>query len=297
MKTVAILTPTYNRCDTLNRLYSSLKRQTCNDFIWYIIDDGSSDDTQEKFDDIRCDSFTIVYKKKKNGGKHTAINYGLNFITEELVFIVDSDDWLEEQAIETICSDWKKYRGNSKIGGLSYYKLRQDGAVVGDSYNSKQEFVDSYSNVRVNKRVSGDKAEVWRTTVLRAYPFPEYPNEKFLSEAVVWNAISKNNYMLAFVPNGIYYCEYLDGGLSSSGRKLRLKCPYGTIDHCLSHLYNKIRINIQLKYLIYLTSESIYAGIKKYSFNKLGKWQYKLCYAILFIPCCLLALFWKVKYD
>lgn len=71
MKTVAVLTPAYNRCDLLDRLYASLKAQTDKDFIWVVIDDGSTDGTEEYFSSLEKNSdFQIVYHKKENGGKH-----------------------------------------------------------------------------------------------------------------------------------------------------------------------------------------------------------------------------------
>ena len=47
MKTLTVFTPTYNRKHTLPRTYESLCRQTCSDFEWLVIDDGSSDGTRE----------------------------------------------------------------------------------------------------------------------------------------------------------------------------------------------------------------------------------------------------------
>ena len=47
MKTLTIFTPTYNRAHTLVRTYQSLCHQTCKDFEWLIIDDGSIDNTSD----------------------------------------------------------------------------------------------------------------------------------------------------------------------------------------------------------------------------------------------------------
>ena len=110
MKTVAILTPTYNRAHTLDKLYESLLIQTSFDFKWYLVDDGSSDTTEEKVKEFVNDKFEMLYIKKENGGKHTALNVGVSQIEEELTFIVDSDDYITSDAVETIVSDWEKYR-------------------------------------------------------------------------------------------------------------------------------------------------------------------------------------------
>ena len=114
---VAVLTPTYNRAYILDKLYLSLEEQTIKDFVWYIIDDGSTDDTESLISSFSCKEFSIKYTKKENGGKHTALNVGISQIEEELTIIVDSDDTLTKDAIETIKRDWDKYSGLQNICG------------------------------------------------------------------------------------------------------------------------------------------------------------------------------------
>jgi glycosyltransferase involved in cell wall biosynthesis len=100
---ITILTPTYNRSHTLPRLYNSLERQTCKDFNWLIVDDGSTDNTREIVDIFKeKTSMTIDYLLKENGGKHTAINEGVDLVKTKLIFIVDSDDYLTDDAVKTI---------------------------------------------------------------------------------------------------------------------------------------------------------------------------------------------------
>ena len=77
--------------------------QTNKNFEWLIVDDGSTDNTEDlvnRFKDVS--SFKIRYIKKKNGGKHTAINCGVNLAEGFLFFIVDSDDQLTKDAIEKL---------------------------------------------------------------------------------------------------------------------------------------------------------------------------------------------------
>ena len=100
--TITVFTPTYNRAYILPKLYESLKKQTCMNFEWLIIDDGSTDDTSEVVKTFKTDKFPILYYYKKNGGKHTAMNYSHPYINGDLLFIVDSDDVLTNDAIETI---------------------------------------------------------------------------------------------------------------------------------------------------------------------------------------------------
>ena len=90
---ITILTPTFNREGGLRNLWDSLQKQTVKDFEWLIVDDGSTDGTKNLITQLQEKSdFQIRYIYKSNGGKHTALNVGIQTICSELIFIVDSDD-------------------------------------------------------------------------------------------------------------------------------------------------------------------------------------------------------------
>ena len=259
-KTVAILTPTYNRAYILTQLYESLVRQTCDDFVWYVIDDGSEDDTQKLCEGFSTEKFDIKYIKKENGGKHTAINAGVEVIEEPLTCIVDSDDYLTDDAIETIVNDWNKYKNDNNISGLCYYKMYKDFKVVGNDYGTEDDFVDTYINVRLNKKVAGDKAEVYRTDILKEHKFPVFEGEKFVTESVVWLSISKKGYTLAFINKGIYICEYRDDGITGQGKRIIVKNPLGSVEHAKSYLSDEIKQIFQWKYILLYVAASKLAG-------------------------------------
>lgn len=261
-KTVAVLTPTYNRGYILGVLFESLKRQTCFDFKWYIVDDGSTDDTKETCENFRTESFEIVYVYKNNGGKHTAVNKGVELIEEDLTFIVDSDDYLTDDAIEKITYDWKRYSNIAEVGGLSYYRIHADGSVIGDVYGLNKDFIDSYINVRINRNVGGDKAEVYRTDLLKTYKFPVFDGERFCSEAIVWAAISRAGYNLAFIEKGIYVCEYREDGLTNEGRLKIKKNPEGYLEHARLFLFKDVKQIYQWKYTLLYIVTSLLAGHK-----------------------------------
>lgn len=295
MSLVAILTPTYNRAYILKNLYESLLNQNNYNFVWYVIDDGSTDSTEELVNSLYTDKFRIVYKKKVNGGKHTAINFGMEYIKEELTFIVDSDDYLKMDAIDTICVDWEKYKSN-ELSGLSYYRLYPNDEVIGVKWPGDVMSIDSFANMRINKKTYGDKAEIWKTELLKAHPFPEFKGERFLSEAVVWNKLSEEGYKMVFLPKGIYVCEYLEDGLTKEGRQTRLINFQGTLEHAKSHFFKEVNFFIQIKYMLYYTAVSIYAKYKKKAFGHL-KSLYKMGYVLLYFPASVLSFYWKHAYK
>lgn len=220
MSFITIFTSTFNRKELIERLYQSLLNQSQKNFEWLVVDDGSTDDTESFFKELLCNNqpFPIHYIKQENGGKHRAINKGVSIAKGELFFIVDSDDTLLPQAVEKICQ-WDATLDNShKWAGFSGLKGFSTNKVVGQC-NQSLNYVDAKNNERKKFHLEGDKAEVYFTEVLRKYPFPEIPGEKFISEEIVWNTIARDGYYLRWFNEIIYICDYLDGGLTKDNSK------------------------------------------------------------------------------
>lgn len=264
---VTVLTPAYNRGVLLKQLYTSLTKQTNKNFQWLIIDDGSTDDTKKIVTSFSRTIFPLEYHYKENGGKHTALNYSHPFIRGELVIIVDSDDYLTEDAIETIISDWEKYRNDSKISGFSFLRMRKNGLILSET-PPKDYYISDFIHYRVNQNIGGDQCEVTRTDVFKEFLFPVYSNERFMSEGILWRAIGKK-YKTVYRSKPIYVCEYLDGGLTKSGRVFRMKNPYGMLENCRSFFYPEIKLRIKIKeailYDVYAlcTTEGLAYHVKK----------------------------------
>lgn len=220
---ITVLTPTYNRAYILSKLYASLQSQTSKDFEWVVVDDGSSDNTEQLVKGWIEENklFKIIYKRKKNGGKHRALNYAIGMVQYEYCFIVDSDDYLTTNAIERV-QDWIQAIDDDKsFAGVSGLRGYIDNGRIGGYPKSKKfrKYIDATNLQRQRFDLGGDKAEVYRTEILRKYPFPEFEGEKFLSEDVVWDAIARDGYKFRWFNEIIYRCEYLNDGLTGLGLK------------------------------------------------------------------------------
>lgn len=247
---ITILTPTYNRESSLHKLYESLKIQTSKDFCWLVVDDGSTDNTEEYIDKIVHEKeIKIEYIKKQNGGKHTALNEGISRIKTELTFIVDSDDFLPSVAIEIIIRYHKKYRNLSGLCGYSFLRFYPDGSV-NEAFYPENEKIDTYVNVRINGGIGGDKAEVFFTDILKKYPFPVFKDEYFLPEDLIWVKMS-GPYKMVHINECVYISEYLEDGLTKSGRKMKLRSPRGMMARSYIYLIDKdVNIKIKMKMAI-----------------------------------------------
>lgn len=225
---VTVFTPTYNRGYIIDSLYQSLRKQTCTDFEWLVIDDGSADNTEELFfrwtrEDC---AFPIRYLKVKNGGKHRAINRAVNLAAGKLFFIVDSDDYLCETAIENLIGWMGEIEGKSGFAGVSGNKGYSKDKIVGETFVGK--CIDATFTARDEVGIKGDKAEAYYTDVLKRYPFPEFEGENFITERVVWDRIGADGLKIRWVNEIIYICEYLEDGLTRSGARIHAKNPKGT---------------------------------------------------------------------
>lgn len=282
MKTLAIITPTYNRANLLHIAYQSLEKQTVKDFVWYIIDDGSSDNTEQVISEfVDKSSFKIVYHKKPNGGKHSALNVAYSLLNEELSLILDSDDGLTENAVETILNDYTSIKDDKTICGLGYLRLdKKSNQTIGVQYTADG-IIDTFTNQRINKNTWGDKCEVFKTNILKQYPFPEFEGENFVSESVVWCKMSPD-YKMKFRNIGIYICDYQTGGLSDGVHKRLFNNPKGASACYLSMSSKQVKLKYRLKYTIAYIVYSLAAKIKlKQQFKQISS---KFIYMLTFIP-------------
>ena len=226
-----ICTPTYNRKQLIKKLYDSLCEQEDKDFEWLVIDDGSTDGTNEMFEEL-CEKgheFNIIYIKKENGGKHRAINYGLDYANGKVFAIVDSDDYLTPDAVKKIKEYFEDISNNNqdgkKFAGVVAQKCYENNKNVGTTF--KGNVIDAKSTERRKYKIDGDKFEIYYTEILKENRFPVVENEKFMTEAILWTRIAAQDYYLRWHNDNIYVCEYLEGGLTDSREKLIANSPKG----------------------------------------------------------------------
>lgn len=227
MKYVTVFTPTYNREDSLPRLYESLCRQTCFDFEWLIVDDGSTDHTPAIVASFleKDHDFPIRYYQKENGGKHTAINYGVERADSVLFFFVDSDDLITERAVERLIEWEHTIEDRKQFAGVSGNKGDLSGKLLGETFEGER--IDATNLQRQELRILGDKAEAYYTDVLRRYPFPVIPGERFMTESVVFDRIGAAGLKIRWVNEVIYLVEQRQDGLIAQGNSRFANNPKG----------------------------------------------------------------------
>lgn len=259
---ITIFTPTYNRKNTLPRLYESLKKQSDKDFEWLIVDDGSTDETKELIEVFKKEnSVNIRYFYQENGGKQRAINHGVREAYGEYFFIVDSDDYLSFDAVSMI----KKYTSSlpENFGGVVFKKINIAEKDYDKILFSEKIIVSNPIDIVFKYHFHGDKGEIFKTDILKRFPFPEIEGEKFVPEGYIWNKIGKD-YDLKYIDYGIYFFEYLNDGYTKNFKRDMRRNPKGFGLYYKDMLSYNIPLSAKIKFLLRYIQTKIYCITEKH---------------------------------
>ncbi|MCD8065471.1 glycosyltransferase family A protein [Akkermansia sp.] len=177
---LTVFTPAFNRADCLRRCYESLRRQTCREFIWLVVDDGSSDGTGELVRGwMKEGELEIRYHYQENGGMHTAHNAAYELVETELNVCLDSDDRMPEDAVASILEFWERH-GNDRVAGLVGLDADvETGELIGTAFEADARETTLTGFYAAGGR--GDKKLVYRTALMKQLPpYPVFPGEKYV---------------------------------------------------------------------------------------------------------------------
>lgn len=215
---MTIFTPTYNRAHLLERLYKNLCEQEYQNFEWLIIDDGSTDNTREIIENYKREGkLNIQYFYKENGGKHTAINFGLEKAQSDIFFLLDSDDFLEKSATKVVAEKWDVIRNTPSLCGIVGLSKFLNKEVRTDAF-PEDDWVVSFTDIYFKYKILGDKPVAFKTSVMKQFPFPENQGIHFVFEAVSWHEMAKKYNVLA-VNDLLQYKEYTEDGITRNTYK------------------------------------------------------------------------------
>lgn len=224
---LSIITPAYNRSYTLERLYNSLRSQSDLDFEWIVVNDGSTDNTEELIRMFQQeDSIPIRYFYQENGGKHRAHNKGMQEALGELSVCVDSDDALSPDAVEKAKRIWLDCDKQRHIGILAKRgDFEKHEPICGDWPDMLKDC--TMIGLQEQYGFTGDTVLFFKTSLIKEHPFAEFEGEKFVPEDSLYVDLDAYGTML-LSRDVLYYCEYLPDGLTTHYRRLLLNNPMGT---------------------------------------------------------------------
>jgi len=284
---ISVLTAAYNRSKSINKLYESLLKNSNGtaDLEWLIMDDGSTDDTKLKIENyINSSNFEIKYFYQENQGKMAAVNNLTEYASGDLIIECDSDDYLTDNAIEIITAKYESIKDLTNIYALVFLKYDQNLCNIGSVFKNdgyKSTMFDLY----FKDGLTGDKALVFITDVRKQYKYILEKDEKFVTEARMYNQMDKFFNVICF-NNPIMICEYLGDGYSNNILKIFMDNPYGYLEYFkalfsfdMKGILFKKRLYIIKHYILfcYLTKERHVLKDVRGGFNK-------FLVSILFIP-------------
>jgi glycosyltransferase involved in cell wall biosynthesis len=260
--TITVFVPTYNRAHLLGRVFESLNAQTFKDFEWVIVDNASSDNTEELVHSWQQDAaYEIRYRRKTFGGKHTSINVGVEMAQSEFFVMLDSDDWLVPTALERMLELWQAIPDQDRFSAVVGLCARPDGSIVGDRFPSDP--LDSNA-VELNHglKIRGDKMSLGRTAVMREFPFPFQESPGFVTESLVWNRMAQR-YQERYVNEVFAIKDYQPDGLSDRALEMQIRMPLAARLYYLelSQVQQRIDLKERLKALVNYMKYSMHAGI------------------------------------
>ena len=264
MELITVFTPTYNRAELLKRGYEALKRQTSKNFIWMIVDDGSTDNTKmvvEQFIEGTKD-FQIQYIPKENGGLHTGYNTAIEYAETELMMCVDSDDYLPDDAIERIEKFWTK-NGSKEYAGIVGLDYDLEGNRIGDKL-PEQKSVNLIDLLTGKYHINnGDRTNVVRTELYKEVaPMKSFPGEKNFNPHYMHLQISKKYDFLVMNEN-LKYVEYQPGGMSNSMWRQYYNSPNSFAETRKLYLsFENTPIKFRIRHTIHYISSCILAQKK-----------------------------------
>ena len=262
---LTVFTPTYNRAYILPQLYQSLIKQTNPDFIWLIIDDGSSDDTKtlvKKW--IKERKLHINYIYQENQGMHGAHNTAYKNIDTELNVCIDSDDYMPVDAVATILEFWQQNKSN-KVAGIVGLDIDKTGKVIGTKMPANIKTA-TLSDLYHKYGVKGDKKLVLRTKVVKKYPaYPLFEGERFVPLGHLYSLIDQD-YELLILNKALCVVEYMADGSTMNIFKQYRKNPKGFAFTRLHKMKNPYNTKDLIKNTIHYISHSLFS--KNWQFIK-----------------------------
>ena len=267
MKSITVFTPTYNRAYCLHQCYESLINQTNSDFLWLIIDDGSTDDTRKLVSDwIDQGKVDIKYRYKKNGGMHSAHNAAYDLVETELSVCIDSDDFMPADAIDKILKKWGKVTNKHEVAGIIGLDSFKNGKIIGSRFPEGLN-ESTLEDLYYKYKIKGDKKLVLRTEVVNQYErYPTFEGERFVPLGTLYLQIDKA-YKLICLNEVLCIVEYMEDGSSRNILKQYLRHPNGfqfaRLNAMKFYSYPKIRFKNAIHYVSHSIQLRDYSFLKK----------------------------------
>ena len=245
-----VFTPVYNGRHTIHRVWESLLLQTCREFEWIIVDDGSTDNVEPLLKEYKQQAeFPVTILTQPNSGKHIAWNRALDVARGELFIPADSDDEFVPETLETFAKYWEEIPANERVGYSGINVLCKDsktGEIVGEKF-PESPMASNNLELYYKYKVRGEKWGCVRTDILKKRLFPEIKTGRgCFSLSWLWFWIAHQYEVLCVNEALRIYYQDDDNSITKQSEKKKLESANGNYMATSWHL--ETNINYLIKY-------------------------------------------------
>lgn len=297
---LSILTATYNRGEFLKRLYESILNNLIDDMDveWLIMDDGSTDDTNEVVQEFQQKkNFEIKLYKQENQGKMNAINNLMEYITGELCIECDSDDFFAENALKIINNKYKIIQENQNLYALVFLKNEYKGKLSGN-YFLNENIDTTMFDLYFKKNITGEKIIIYNSSIRKKYKYLVEEGEKFCTEARLHHQMDQK-YKIRCYNEVLIEGEYQADGYTSNMNKIFIENPKGFYEYFkeilkldMSNVIFKKRIYVIKHYILFA-----YLSKAKIKLSDANSIINKYLIIVMYIPGILKSVLFAKKYG
>lgn len=233
MKTLTVFTPTYNNRDKILALYESLNKQKNRDFRWIVIDDGSSDGTEEALKNTVDESkIDFLYVRQPNGGKYRAYKKAVSLNESRYFCCVDADMVLYDDFVDSILLEYKRESDKPELAGIGFPIVCRmfddmDNIIGGVLSDSVPEY-GKLSMLSAKYGYHGEMLYAFTGEFLQKIEIPEFAGEKFLTESAFLFPINDNR-IVKWVNKAIAESVYQKNGITNNRLKTELSSSAATL--------------------------------------------------------------------
>lgn len=266
MKQLTVVTCTYNRAHTLPAVFESLMEQDYQDFKWLVVDDGSTDGTEELIAQYKKQAwFPVEYTKKNHAGKYEAVNLSYKLVDTPYIISCDSDDAMLPGGLTKVMKLWnevppEKYESIWCVTARSVDSVT--GEIVGPLFPENVNEFSGREQRRILANTPGEKHSCRKTEIVRQFPYPSFPDTGKLVPNMTWTPINaKYDQYCSNIPISIY-CQNSPDSLGKSPSKERKLGYYYYAVMCINDYFDQFSYNPEVRASLYNASRCGWRGGK-----------------------------------
>ncbi len=190
----SVIVPAYNRASTVERTLLSIVNQSEGSWEIIIVNDGSTDDTENVvLPFLEKETHPVMYIRKSNGGVHTARNAGVKEARGFFYIEIDSDDELTPDALALFRKTWESIPDEEKPKYREMVGLCVDekGEICGKRFPETINTLPWSDALKECNATQGEHLACSITQIRKNNLFPEPEGVTFYNECILWAKLAE----------------------------------------------------------------------------------------------------------